>query len=195
MENKYSLSIFFEKKLFQINWNTNAGVHRKKNVFSANDSCLSAFFPLPLRGEGKALGTSPRRYSHHWPLLVYIFGLKGEEAKRTQGEQPLVTTTHPTSAHNGEPDASCFHVFKYKTCVLHIHRQCSRASQGIGHFWRQYFKNKNLCWLCILAVCHFFFHVPLLYYLELPVACEADFISWMNMTKKCTFSFTHLVNE
>lgn len=83
---------------------------------------------------GKALGTSPRRWSHHWPPLVNLFGLKREEVKQIHGDQHLVTTTHPMSAHSGEPDASCFHVFKYKTCGLYIHRQCSRASQGISHF-------------------------------------------------------------
>lgn len=159
LENKYSFSVSFEKKLFQFNWKTHAGVERKEDGFSANDSCLGICFPLPLRWvrEGKVLGTNPRRWSHHWPPLVNLFGLKREEVKQTQGEKKLGTTTRPVSVHSGKPDASCFHVFKYKTCVLYSHSQCSRASWGIGHFWRQYLKNKNLFALVLWLPAIFFF--------------------------------------
>lgn len=129
----------------------------------------SSLFPSQEVLEGKVLGTSPRRWSHHWPPLVNPFGLKREEGKQTQGEQKLVTTTHRMSAHSGKPDASCFHVFKYKTCVLYIHRQCSRASEGIGHFWRQYLKNKTYVALVLWLPAIFSFHLPLLHFLELPV--------------------------
>lgn len=130
--------------------------------------------------KGKALGTNTKRQSHHWPPPVKLFG---EE----------VTRTHPEYSQWG---ATCFllpRIQIWNMCISYS--QCSRASRGIGHFWRQYFRNKKLRRLCILAVCHFFLHVILLRYLELPIAYEADFISWRNMTKKCTFSFTHSVIE
>lgn len=66
------------------------------------------------------------------------------KVKRTQGEQHLVTTSQPMSVHSGEPDASCPHVLKN---IKHVPFICTAltASQGTGHFWRQYFKTENWC--------------------------------------------------
>lgn len=72
--------------------------------------------------------------------------------------------------------------------------QYSTGSQGTAHFWRQYFKTENLCFP-IWAACYFFFPLSFLHYLELPVAYEADFISWKTMTQKVPFSFIYSVTE
>lgn len=46
--NKYCFPVFFENKLFQFNWKTQAGVLRKEGK---NDCCFTIFFPLPFRGD------------------------------------------------------------------------------------------------------------------------------------------------
>lgn len=171
---------------------------RERKMFSVLMTLFSMYFSLfPQRWsvhEGKTLD-SPRRWSHHWLPLVNLFGPKSKENSR----RAAFNYHHPFSYQHykrSQWGARCLLLpctQKYKTCALCMHSvQEHHRAQRI--FWRQYFKAENLRFLT-WAACYFFFPLPFLHYLELPLAYEADFISWKNMTQKVTFSFIHSVIE
>lgn len=176
---------------------TYAEVQRKEDVFSANDPFLNELFPLSseVTSSWRKDPDSPRRWSHHWLPLVNLFGPKSKENSR----RAAFNYHHPFSYQHykrSQWGARCLLLpctQKYKTCALCMHSvQEHYRAQCI--FWRQYFKAENLrfpTW----AACYFFFPLPFLHYLELPLAYEADFISWKNMTQKVSFSFIHSVIE
>lgn len=107
---------------------------RERKMFSVLMTLFSMNFSLfpqrwPVR-EGKTLTVLGDGHTTGFPWSISLV-LK---AKRTQGEQHLITTTHLVtsiiSAHSGEPDASCSPVLKN---IKHVHFACTVFKSITGH--------------------------------------------------------------